>query len=184
MNFVHKLERLMRIRGETQRSLAAALELSHRAVGGWLSGSKPRGGTALLIAEHFSVPVDDLLDDSKELPLDRQLGELRGASEKVQSDYPENPEAQENAFDLSEERKRRKRAADGLRKVISELASIAYDLDTADDRLHRISQELKDAQTEKRRHGQMSGSEKKLAELKARVAASRAASPEKERHHA
>jgi|GEM_PF-2758276 len=143
MLFAKKIDRLMRMRGETQRSLAAALAISHRAVGGWLTGAKPHRGTALLIAEHFKVPVDDLLDDEKELPFERYLGELREDRERAAKAYPANPDAQMHAFDYLADQRQKKRNATRLRKIIAELADIAYSMDANDDRLAKIAAELR-----------------------------------------
>ena len=129
MEFAQKLDRLMKQRGQTQRSLAAALDLSHRAVGGWLSGSKPHRGTALLLAEYFQLPVEDLLDDSRALPLDRYAAGIREVSQRVQEAYPENPDAAMHAADYFLLQKTNREAARRLRKLADDLASIAGLLD-------------------------------------------------------
>lgn len=125
MEFAKKLDRLMKLRGQTQRSLAAALNLSHRAVGGWLSGAKPHRGTALLLAEYFCVPVEDLLDDSRALPIDCFTSELASAARQVQEAYPSNSAAAENALDQLLLRNEQREAAKRLRKVAEEISAIA-----------------------------------------------------------
>lgn len=67
----HGLAVRMAMHGESQRSLAAALGVSHRAVGGWLKGATPRRTAALLLARHFGVPVSALF-----APCNRHTGEL------------------------------------------------------------------------------------------------------------
>lgn len=146
MLFAKKLDRLMRMKGETQRSLGAALELSHRAIGGWLNDSKPHRSTALLLAEHFGVPVDDLLDDDRDLPFEKYLNELKAASDRAQAAYPGNEPAQQHAFDVLLAERNDKRTAQRLRKVIAELADIAYGMDPKDIRLHEISQAMRQKQ--------------------------------------
>ena len=166
----------MKQRGESQRSLAAALHVSHRAVGGWLEGAEPRGNVAVQLADHFKVPIEDLFDDAKDLPFDRYLSELRGAKEEVQAAYGGNPEAQQVAFDLLQEQKHRKRSADRLRKVIAELASIASDMDTSDERLHQIASELKAPRRDD------AAAATKLAELKETVQTNAAAAKPERKH--
>ena len=60
-------------RGLTQQALGTCLDLSHRAVGKWLSGeSIPRAEVAKKLADFFEVAVEDLLDDTRELPQSAQ----------------------------------------------------------------------------------------------------------------
>jgi len=66
--FPEKLERLMRTSGVTQRRLAEALGVSHRAVGGWLKGAAPRAEALKGIADYFGFGVEMLTDDRQSLP--------------------------------------------------------------------------------------------------------------------
>lgn len=69
MPFPDKLRLLMRRHGLTQTSLGASLGLSQRAVGKWLAGdSTPGAEIGPRLADFFDVSVDDLLDDTRELP--------------------------------------------------------------------------------------------------------------------
>jgi transcriptional regulator with XRE-family HTH domain len=68
MRFPKKLAFLMSRDGLTQKALADKLHLSHRAIGKWQTGSRPRPAAARQLAELFQIPVDLLLDDSAELP--------------------------------------------------------------------------------------------------------------------
>jgi len=75
--FAEKLRRLMRDRGETTRSLGAAVGATSGAVSGWVYGAKPRPTVAKQIAAHFGVTVEQLLDETQDLP----GGELSAAEQ-------------------------------------------------------------------------------------------------------
>lgn len=77
MTFAQKINRLMEINGESQRSLAASLNVSHRTVGGWLTGTIPHRSMLLKIASHYGIFVDVFLDDALDLPQDRAIEALR-----------------------------------------------------------------------------------------------------------
>lgn len=47
--------------------------VAHTTVARWRGGAKPHGKTARLLAAHFNLPVEILLDDKAELPLDPAL---------------------------------------------------------------------------------------------------------------
>lgn len=66
--FSEKLRRLMRVRGETTRSLGAAVDVTSGAVTGWTKGAEPRPDAAKRLADHFKIPVEVLLDDTRDLP--------------------------------------------------------------------------------------------------------------------
>ena len=68
MTFSSKLLRMMARRGLTQESLGHEMGVSHVAVGNWLRGARPRASTAARLADYFGVLVEDLMDDSRELP--------------------------------------------------------------------------------------------------------------------
>ncbi len=67
MTFGEKLDALMRGRGLTQDALGKALGVTHRAVGGWLSGAKPHRKKAVELAQLFCIPLEVLLDDDLDL---------------------------------------------------------------------------------------------------------------------
>jgi transcriptional regulator with XRE-family HTH domain len=97
MTFAEKLQKLMSLRGETQRSLGLALSLSHRAIGGWLkSGVLPHPSTAKKLAEYFGVPVDDLLDDNRTLQRNdiREIvsQKLRADAQEARQAFPDAPQ--------------------------------------------------------------------------------------------
>lgn len=69
MHFPEKLRLLMRRHGLTQAALGTHLGVSQRAVGKWLAGdSAPGAEIGPRLADFFEVQVDDLLDDTRELP--------------------------------------------------------------------------------------------------------------------
>lgn len=97
----------------------------------------------MLIAEHFGIPVDTLLDDSKELPFESYLSSIRSDREKAEKAYPGNEPAQMHGFDYLQQKRQMKREAERLRHAIAELASIAYSLDPSDERLHQLVVDFK-----------------------------------------
>lgn len=144
MTFAQKLDRLMRLHGESQRALAAAIDVSHPSVGAWLRDTLPHRSTALLIAEHYGVPVDSLLDDSLELPFDRAGSKIQKMLANAEASFPGNPQAQEQAFDsmLDEDGERQT-----VRLLVTSLASAleaATLLRGSDDSLIEIAKRLKD----------------------------------------
>lgn len=68
MQFPQKIVILMRKNGLTTRSLGAAVGVNNGTVAGWTKGAQPRPEAATKLAEHFGLPVEVLLDDTKELP--------------------------------------------------------------------------------------------------------------------
>jgi len=72
MDFAAKVDTLMQRKGLTQTALGAALGVTQRAVGGWLSGAKPHRRRAVELAEYLGVSVNVLLDDEKPLELEEQ----------------------------------------------------------------------------------------------------------------
>jgi transcriptional regulator with XRE-family HTH domain len=69
MRFSEKLEQLQRKHLlNSQEELAAFLGVNQTTVSRWLTKSKPHRSTAAEIAEKFEIPVECLLDDTKELP--------------------------------------------------------------------------------------------------------------------
>lgn len=69
MPFPDKLDALMRQKGLSQMALAQELNVSQRAVSGWLTGAVPRPKTASAIADYFGVTVAELLNSSLRQPL-------------------------------------------------------------------------------------------------------------------
>ena len=68
MTLAEKLKNLMRQDGITTRSLGARVGVTSAAVTGWCNGASPRPAVTAKLAEFFGVSVDDLLDDTRELP--------------------------------------------------------------------------------------------------------------------
>ncbi len=68
MLFLEKLRLLMKQNGQTTRSLGDRVGVSSAAVTGWVNGARPRPAVAAQLAEFFGIDVDDLLDDTRELP--------------------------------------------------------------------------------------------------------------------
>lgn len=61
----------MRLRGLTTRDVGLAIGLDHSAVARWLKkGTRPYASSSIKLADFFDVPVDDLLDDSRDLLLE------------------------------------------------------------------------------------------------------------------
>lgn len=60
----------MRRRGLTTRDVGKAVELDHSAIARWLKGTRPYASSIAKLADYFRVPVDLLLDDSKDLPIE------------------------------------------------------------------------------------------------------------------
>jgi transcriptional regulator with XRE-family HTH domain len=75
-----KLEKLMLHRGLTTRDVGGALGIDHSSVARWLGGAKPRAKQLTALAAYLRVPVDVLLDDSKDLPKVSHLGPATAAA--------------------------------------------------------------------------------------------------------
>lgn len=50
------------------RDIASTLGVGVGTVGGWLKGHQPRPSVAAQLADYFGVTVEDILDDSRDLP--------------------------------------------------------------------------------------------------------------------
>jgi transcriptional regulator with XRE-family HTH domain len=68
VQFSEKITYLLQKRGLSHRALAEHLGLSNASVSAWAKGSRPRAGVAVQLAAYFEVSVEDLRDDSRELP--------------------------------------------------------------------------------------------------------------------
>ena len=68
MLFLEKLRLLMKQNGQTTRSLGDRVGVSSAAVTGWVNGARPRPAVAAQLAEFFGIDVEDLLDDTRDLP--------------------------------------------------------------------------------------------------------------------
>lgn len=80
MTFSEKLVRLRKIRGLTQDELASAVGVSRQAVYKWECGqSYPEVSKLLEIKILFGISIDDLLDDSYEIPLPEKKKRKRSA---------------------------------------------------------------------------------------------------------
>ena len=88
MTFSEKLVRLRKIRGLTQDELASAVGVSRQAVYKWECGqSYPEVSKRLEIKILFGISIDDLLDDSYEIPLPEK--KKRKRSTKARDAAPE-----------------------------------------------------------------------------------------------
>lgn len=88
MTFSEKLVRLRKIRGLTQDELASAVGVSRQAVYKWECGqSYPEVSKLLEIKILFGISIDDLLDDSYEIPLPEK--KKRKRSTKARDAAPE-----------------------------------------------------------------------------------------------
>ncbi len=68
-DFIQKLDLLRRQKGLSVRALATELGVGVGTVGGWLKEFRPRPQVARRLADFFDVSVEDLLDDTRELPV-------------------------------------------------------------------------------------------------------------------
>ena len=93
MNFSEKLVRLRKIKKITQDELACAVGVSRQAVYKWESAqSYPEVAKLLEIKLLFGISIDDLLDDSFDIPLPENKRKKRTPKAKVQveeADYEE-----------------------------------------------------------------------------------------------
>ena len=64
----------MRHRGLSNLALAKDLGIAHTTVGDWREDARPRAAMIRKLADYFGIPVELLLDDSKELPHQYRLG--------------------------------------------------------------------------------------------------------------
>lgn len=123
----------MRKRGLTTRSLATAVSVSNGTVFGWANGARPRPEVASRLAAYFEVVVDDLLDDSRDLPpdeIERRYAEAKGVAEHYPAD---NQTARQLAFEKHLERSS---FAKTLRDTAKRLRDEAERLDQIADVLH------------------------------------------------
>ena len=85
MKFSEKLIRLRKIKGMTQDELASAVGVSRQAVYKWESGqSYPEVLKLIELKRLFEISIDDLLDESFEIPLPEK--KKRKRSEKKQTE--------------------------------------------------------------------------------------------------
>lgn len=135
MRFSEKLTRLMAQRRLTQGALAAALDVSQPSVGRWLNDAKPHRGTALLLAEYFQVPVEDLLDDGRELVFERVAADMRRAAEVADRSKLSSQEAKQMLFESELYRGHIRLAAEDLETVMAALQKDMKDFQAIIDRL-------------------------------------------------
>jgi len=84
MTFAEKLVRLRKIKKITQDELACAVGVSRQAVYKWESGqSYPEVAKLLEIKLLFNISIDDLLDDSFDIPLPEKKRKKRGPKPKA-----------------------------------------------------------------------------------------------------
>ena len=105
MKFSEKLIRLRKIKGMTQDELASAVGVSRQAVYKWESGqSYPEVLKLIELKRLFEISIDDLLDESFEIPLPEK--KKRKRSEKKQTETTVErltpPEAEEEEIKFTE----------------------------------------------------------------------------------
>ena len=97
MTFKEKIINLRKIRGLTQDEFAKAVGVSRQAVYKWESGqSYPEVPKILEIKLLFNVSIDDLLDDSFDIPLPEKKKRKR-AKKSVEQTAPSAEEKKEEA---------------------------------------------------------------------------------------
>jgi transcriptional regulator with XRE-family HTH domain len=83
----------------TQETLGERLGIVHTTVGRWLAGkSRPYQRHIIQIAEIFGLSVDDLADDSKEIPASA-WERMKSSNIQAQLKYPNNKQAADENFD-------------------------------------------------------------------------------------
>lgn len=144
MHLMHLTEKLRLICSRydlTQEDFAKELGIAQTTVGRWLNGTtRPYDRHLIKVAEKFAVPIDDLLNDGRELPKHITDGRdqiLRRASEAAAARYPGNPEAGQEAFEAL--------AASGLwqvaaKDIVAALRKQAEELLQLAHRLERTTQ--------------------------------------------
>ena len=87
MTFAEKLVRLRKIKKLTQDELACAVGVSRQAVYKWESAqSYPEVAKLIEIKMLFSISIDDLLDDSFDIPLPEKKRKKRKKKETVEEE--------------------------------------------------------------------------------------------------
>ncbi len=87
MTFAEKLVRLRKIKKLTQDELACAVGVSRQAVYKWESAqSYPEVAKLLEIKMLFNISIDDLLDDSFDIPLPEKKRKKRAPRKKVEEE--------------------------------------------------------------------------------------------------
>ncbi len=87
MTFAEKLVRLRKIKKLTQDELACAVGVSRQAVYKWESAqSYPEVAKLLEIKMLFSISIDDLLDDSFDIPLPEKKRKKRKKKEVAEEE--------------------------------------------------------------------------------------------------
>ncbi len=87
MTFLGKLQVLSNRRGQSLRTIALELGFDPSAPAQWKRRhARPRPELAKKLADYFAIPVDLLLDDSKDLPV--EYPPIRPATEAVREDSP------------------------------------------------------------------------------------------------
>ncbi len=87
MTFAEKLVRLRKIKKITQDELGCAVGVSRQAVYKWESAqSYPEVSKLLEIKMLFNVSIDDLLDDSFDIPLPEKKRKKRASKKKAEEE--------------------------------------------------------------------------------------------------
>lgn len=72
MELSQKLKKLRKEQGLTQLDLSETLFVSRQAISGWEAGtSRPSTENLQFLSKLYNVPLEYLLDDSKDLPINR-----------------------------------------------------------------------------------------------------------------
>ena len=128
-DFHAKLDLLRKRQGLSVRALATALHVGVGTVGGWLKDIRPHPEAAKRVADFFAISVDDLLDDTKDLP----PHPLRQAALAAQEAFPEDPRAAQATADSINYRRHWKttslETARALRQKADELMAMADQLE-------------------------------------------------------
>jgi len=87
----------------TQETLGKELGIAHTTVGRWLKGSsRPYDRHIIRLGEMFSIPVADLIEDSRSLPKHITDGRdkiLKQAAAAASARHPDNSAAGQEAFE-------------------------------------------------------------------------------------
>lgn len=140
MKFIEKLDRLCYHEGLSERALAAQLQISPSAVSRWRSrNALPRRAVMKKLADRFQLRVEDLLDDSKDLPVSAFQNDLAEASKLASATFPLNKEAAQILFEkqVSDQTWLRQRSefANFLRAEAKRMRQKAIDYDSQADEL-------------------------------------------------
>ena len=94
MTFKEKIIKLRKQRGLTQDDFASAVGVSRQAVYKWESGqSYPEAQKLLEIKKLFDISIDDLLDDSYEVVIEKKAKKKKEEAPEVKEEVKEEAAA-------------------------------------------------------------------------------------------